>query len=165
MHRHAEMRADAFGETGRCQRRFGLPLLATNVMTRSELVSPPWPLRGGQQSGQPCTLEGGTRLVVRRAGQAERCRRATDRPAVDSHTPQHFVLDLHDIATVEEGIVVEERIGDVVGRRVQGVPARKVLPLRVVRGAAQGWTPASREDMLIHARIDQRCDRDDLSSG
>ena len=37
----------------------------------------------------------------------------------DLDAPEHFVLDLHDVAGIEEFVRAEDRIGDLVGPAIQ----------------------------------------------
>ena len=64
------------------------------------------------QAGQPRLLEGCLRLIKRRPGKAERCRRLADRVPVFLDATQHLVLDLNQVVGVEELAVVKELVVD-----------------------------------------------------
>jgi hypothetical protein len=50
---------------------------------------------------------------------------------VDHDAPDHFVLDLHEIAGVEERGVVEERVGDALPPRIEGAALPQGSDFRV----------------------------------
>src|SRR5438552_3369884 len=83
------------------------------------LVRAAWTPLPGHQAGDPCFLEAGFGLIVRRPGHAVFLRRTGHRRALHRYAAQHLVLDLHDVARIEELAIVELRILDLPGRRIQ----------------------------------------------
>jgi hypothetical protein len=55
-----------------------------------------------QQPAESSKLEGRLCLIERRTREAERRGALGDRPRIDPNAPEHLVLDLHEIARVEE---------------------------------------------------------------
>ena len=54
-----------------------------------------------------------------------------DQLPVHSHAAQHLVLDLNEVAGIEEVGAVEQRIGDVLGMRMEAAMMTQRLELRV----------------------------------
>ena len=100
----------------------GCSLLAVcNASTTSSLSL--WGRRGTrpvrQQSRQPARLVSALRLVPGGAGDAEAGRGVAYRHVVLAHAAQHLVLDLEQIARVEERIRQEQLVAHRLGMRVQ----------------------------------------------
>jgi len=91
----------------------------------------------GHQSRQPPALQGGLGLVEGGPRQTECRRAAADRLPVDAHPPHHLVLDLHEIAGVEEVGRGEERILDTFGARVEAALLSQRFDLGI-RGSGLG---------------------------
>src|SRR5262249_48030455 len=77
-----------------------------------ELVGPPRAGASGYLPQQAMASEGGSGLVERRPGEPELASRLDDREAIDPDAPQHLVLDLHQVAGIEEVAVAERGVGD-----------------------------------------------------
>ena len=67
----------------------------------------------------PPLLEGGLRLIERRARDPKRVGRARHRGALDVHLAEHFVLHLHEIPRIEKVVRGEQRGLDGLGTRMQ----------------------------------------------
>ena len=76
-------------------------------------------------AGSPPRAKAGLRLVEGGPGHAERGGAPTDRMAVDPHAPHHLVLDLHQVARVEEVGGGEQRILDPLWVRGLRLPWRR----------------------------------------
>ena len=101
-----------------------------------------WLLR--QQPAESRNLEGRLCLIERRTREAERRGALGDRPRVDPHAPEHLVLDLHEIARVEEVGALEQGVGDVFGTAGE----QEVLAARVAQAR---WVGSERNP--IYARL------------
>jgi hypothetical protein len=78
----------------------------------------------GDQAGQAGLGEGSLGLVERRTGKAEGGAGLAHGLALLSDPPQHFVLHLHQVLSIEKGVVaVEGGVGDLVRAGVEGVVA------------------------------------------
>ena len=70
----------------------------------------PW--RRSREGGQASRLVGLLCLVVGGSGQAETQRTLADRVSIHEDSAQHLVLDLQQVAWVEELACSEELVGD-----------------------------------------------------
>ena len=103
MHGDAEPGRDRAGQVRAAQRRVGIQELAgEGDHLGGELVRPPGPRPGRDQRRQPPGIDRGGGLVVRRPGEPEHRRRRCHRLALGPHAAHHLVLDLHQVAGVEE---------------------------------------------------------------
>ena len=102
------------------------------------LVVAPRPAETWQQSGNPLLLEGLIGDIECLAADPESFGHVADRAALDPMAAQHLVFDLHDVAGVEELAVVEFRIVDLVGCRVQRTLFEEGPDLRMLAVALCG---------------------------
>ena len=72
----------------------------------------------GDQSRQSRFLEGGQELVERRPREAKAVGGCRHGKVVDLHAPKHLVLDLHQVARIEELVRQEQLVGHVLGASV-----------------------------------------------
>src|SRR6266436_10420574 len=84
-----------------------------------ELVRAAWSPLLRHEPGDPRFVEAGLGLIVSRPRHTVFFRCVGDRRILERHAAQHLVFDLHNVAGVEELAVVEFRIVDLVGCRVQ----------------------------------------------
>lgn len=96
-----------------------------------ELVRPARPFGLGKQPRQPRGLEALAQMILRDAGEAKGRGCASDRLAFDHHPPQHFVFDLNQIACIEEGMTLKQRIGDLLGMRIESGSGAQDLALGI----------------------------------
>ena len=75
------------------------------------------------------TLIGLQRVVKRWAGKAECCSRSTHRPAVNVHTPQHFIFDLQQITCIEEIVLLKQTLFDTLRVWIQRIVSLECLAL------------------------------------
>jgi hypothetical protein len=113
MDRAAESRADPPRQLRGAHRgiRHARPLQEVHHLG-AQLVRTPRTGLVGDERGEAAARQGALGLAEGRPGHAERGGAPTDRMAVDPHAPHHLVLDLNQIAGVEEVGGGEERILD-----------------------------------------------------
>ena len=75
-------------------------------------------------------------MVEGRTREAEGSGARCDGDAVNPDAPEHLVLDLHDVARVEEVLPREGVVGDALGARVEAATRAEGVGLRVGRLAA-----------------------------
>jgi hypothetical protein len=85
-----------------------------------KLVGAVWATFAGQEARHAALGEGFASLIKGRARETKSRGCARDRHTIDPDLPQHFVLDLQQIVGIEEDAALKERIGDVLGVRMQG---------------------------------------------
>ncbi|MDI6773570.1 MAG: hypothetical protein QME77_13440 [bacterium] len=105
---------------------------------RRNLVGPPRSGLLGQQRRQASRRVGRLHLVVRRSRQAEARRAVADRLPVYADPAQHLVLDLHQVARVEELARGECLVGDLLRMRVQAALLAEGVGLGVALGSGHG---------------------------
>ena len=88
----------------------------------------------GHEAGESCLFEGRQGLIKRGPREAEGCRSAGHRLALALHAAKHLVLDLHEVARVEETVLEEQFVGDTLLARIQS----SLLPQRLELGLFVG---------------------------
>src|SRR5664279_3888494 len=148
MHVHPE----PVGDRGRQLRparhrvtRTGLPGERHHLV--GELVGPPRPGPGGDQTRQTGRVHRGRGLIERRPGEPERGRRAAHRLPVHPDLAHHLVLHLHQVPRVEELRRGERGVTDLVRSRVQTPLRPQRLHLRVTPPLRHRALPPNHTDV------------------
>jgi hypothetical protein len=112
----------------------GLDLAHKGQNFRCELVALFGAALLWDQTGQPAYLEGGLSLVEGGTGEAERGSGVADGAPLPADTAQHLVLDLNQIAGVEEFPLSEQFVADLLRLRVECTCLAKRLNLGIGMG-------------------------------
>ncbi len=122
------------GELGGRQ-GFRLQLLVDERHDRiGEFVGPFGTTPFGEQTRQTSFLEVLLGLIVGRSGDAKLGSGVGLAGALDAHAPKHLVLDLYDIARIEEGVEVELGGFDALGMGVEHLEVLEPIPFGVASG-------------------------------
>lgn len=133
MHAEAKSIVHLLGECRHAQGSVGFdPFVDKGHDGLGELVRTLGSLLGGQKPRHPRTFEGGSCLVEGRSGESKVQRSLTRWAALFAYGPQHLVLHLSCVARIEEGIVLEQGVGDLLRVRMQGSPVCELFALGVV---------------------------------
>src|SRR6266542_6047439 len=97
-----------------------------------QLVRPPRPRPRRHQPRKPARLQRRLRLVEGGTREAERGRLPADRLPRQPHPPHHLVLDLHQVALVQERRLPERLVGDRLRPRVEAALRPQRLKLRIL---------------------------------
>ena len=116
MHAPAIAEEDLVGQRLPAQRRIGLSERLDGLdHLGGELARALWPTPLGYQTPEPLLFECLPGLVKGRTGETESLGRALDAPTVAFDAAEHLVLDLHEIARIEESVRLEELVLNLVG--------------------------------------------------
>src|SRR5579883_3410131 len=116
----AEMFPDKPRQFGRPKRRFFLDLLPNEGHDLvGELVRVPGAARAGHQADEAGLLESRQRLIKGRPRKTETGRRLRQRLAVGLDAAQHLVLDLDQVAGIEEFVLEKQLVADLLGAWVE----------------------------------------------
>jgi len=131
--------------SGRAIRRVGL--LKKREDVAGDLVAPVRSPFVRQQARQPALLKGPLRVIERGTREMERRGRRGHRLRFEFDPPEHLVLDLDDVARIEEVVRSEGGIRDLVGAAIQ----RAVDPQRLDLGIG-GWAARLGRHVIIQLR-------------
>jgi hypothetical protein len=84
-----------------------------------EFVGAVWPAFPRCQAGDPALLEGGLRLIERRARAPKHVGRSRHGLALDVDLAEHFVLHLHKIPRIDKVVRRKQRILDDLGAKME----------------------------------------------
>jgi hypothetical protein len=118
-----------------------------------EFVGAAWPAFPRHQADDPPLLEGGLRLIERRARDRKRVGRARHGFALDVHLTEHFVLHLHEIPPIEKVVRGKQWILDGLRTRME----RAVGTQGVGFGMPAGWS-------WRHSKYNYAAHGDEMSS-
>lgn len=144
MHGHAEPSARGRRERDRGEVGIrGALLLQKHDDGGRELVRRAGAALVGQQAAQSRARERGLRLIERLSREAKGTRGARDGSLVDPNPTEHLVLDLKQVATIEERAVGKERVGHFLSAGIEEAARAKRIALGIGREAGRhacrGW--------------------------
>ena len=99
-----------------------------------QFVGTTWSRPLADQTGQASLLKRFLSVIEQGPREPERCRCLGDRHPIDLGSAEHFVLDLYQVARVEELVGAEELILDIVRAAMQFALRRRVSALASSRG-------------------------------